>query len=331
MISPIKGTNDVEESTQSDIKKSRNRHLVIINQLRRKEDAWNARFHLQHIPEYNIFDDKHCETYKRMLVKKKSRKFVLKKEKKGYPSVESTSKPRSKIMDDGSSDGLKRPDSYDKPTDLRLRGIHPRDLQSRGQSRGDSMRRHTPILETLLKEKRALQEKLLGLWERLNTPLFHREAFLKCENAQNLKQTIEILKKEIEELEHNCSPIQLALRAVTARENCLKHLKTLMTKLDNKGDEGEKEPINEEESKQKASELLTHLRILSLNAVETILKWREYIQQTYYITRGVVKANQTILIPFLYNELNYLLKMKNDTRDLVDTPFTQILQLLFKE
>lgn len=95
--------------------------------------------------------------------------------------------------------------------DLRLRGIHPRDVQSRGQSRGDSVRRHTPILESLLKDKRALQEKLLSIWEKLNTPLFHREAFLKCENAQNLKQTIEILKREIEELDHNVSPIQVKI------------------------------------------------------------------------------------------------------------------------
>lgn len=64
-----------------------------------------------------------------MLVKKKSRKFVLKKEynvnpilslknvrKKVAPSVEYTGNPRSKIMDDASTDGLKRPESYDKPT-----------------------------------------------------------------------------------------------------------------------------------------------------------------------------------------------------------------------
>lgn len=36
MISPIKGAHEIEESSHSDIKKSRNRHLTIINQLRRK-------------------------------------------------------------------------------------------------------------------------------------------------------------------------------------------------------------------------------------------------------------------------------------------------------
>jgi len=85
----------------------------------------------------------------------------------------------------------------------------------------------------------------------------------------------------------------------------------LASKLQNHADNNnEKDVKTEEELKEKASELLTHVRILSLNAVETILKWREYIQQAYYITRGVVKANQTIIIPFLYNDVNYLLKVK---------------------
>jgi len=312
--------NEQESSTHSDVKRSRNRHLVIINQLRRKEDAWNGRFHLDNIPEYNCADDRHCETYKKMLVKKKSRKFVLKKEMKGQLALELTGKVRSKAVDDGNSETTqKRPESHDRPsTDLVLRAIHPRDIKSRDKTRAESMKRHTPLLESLLKEKRAQHEKLLEEWEKLNIPAFHRETFFRCENMQNIKQTTEIIKKEIEELENNCSPIQLALRAITARENCLKHLKGLIAKLDNKDQQGE-EPVNEEELKQKASELLTHLRILSLNAVETILKWREYIQQIYYITRGVVKANQTVLIPFLHQDVNYLIKMKNDTRDLGET------------
>lgn len=61
---------------------------------------------------------------------------------------------------------------------------------------------------------------------------------------------------------------------------------------------------------EKSSELLTHLRILSLNVVECILRWREYIQQAYYITRSIVKTNQTIMIPFMYEEINYLIKVK---------------------
>lgn len=73
------------------------------------------------------------------------------------------------------------------------------------------------------------------------------------------------------------------------------------------------EPTNDADAKkdiiEKSSELLTHLRILSLNVVECILRWREYIQQAYYITRSIVKTNQTIMIPFMYEEINYLIKV----------------------
>jgi len=328
MITPMKSPGEIEEQTShSDSKKSRNRHLVIINQLRKKEDTWDNRFYLQNIPEYKFNEDKHCETYKKILFKKKTRKFVLKKEIKGQtPNIGAV---RNKFEEEnGSEDHYKRPDTYGRPpVDVRLRGIHPNDMKSRQGGRGDSMRKHTPLTETLLKEKRIQEERLFTAWESQNIPIFHQEAFLKCENMQNLKQTIEIIKKEADEIEAHCSPIQLAIRAVTARENCLKQLKALIQKLETQNNhstaDAPTEPINEEELQQKASELLTHLRILSLNAVETILKWREYIQQTYYITRGVVKANQIIIIPFLHNEGNYLLKMKNDTKDLITTPLAK--------
>jgi len=321
MVSPMR-SGEMEESAHSDNKKFRNRHLVIINQLRKKEDTWDNRFYLDNIPEYNFIEDKHCETYKKILVKKKSRKFVLKKETKNHFQGD-MGVPRRRVIDESSIEPTyKRPESQDKQ-EFRVRGIYPNEMKSREKTRAESMRRYTPLTETLFREKRAQQEKLLSIWDRFNIPLFHRDTFLKCENTQNMKQTIEILKREIDELESNCSPIQLAIRAITARENCLKQLKSLASKLQNHFESQERDQGNEEEMKEKASELLTHVRILSLNAVETILKWREYIQQAYYITRGVVKANQTIIIPFLYNEINYLLKMKNDTRDLCESSLSR--------
>lgn len=146
-----------------------------------------------------------------------------------------------------------------------------------------------------------------------------REVFLKCENPIQLKQTIDIIKKEIDELEGNRSPVQVsayylidklknALRAVTARENCLRHLRDLTNKLQTDHDESSNQ-FDNEQFIEKASELLTHLRILSLNVVESILRWRDYIQQIYYISRGVVKTNQAIMIPFLLDETNYLIKV----------------------
>jgi hypothetical protein len=90
----------------------------------------------------------------------------------------------------------------------------------------------------------------------------------------------------------------------------LKQLRELIKKLQNELNEST-DQINHDQIVEKASELLTHLRILSLNVVESILRWRDYIQQIYYINRGVVKPNQAIMIPFIYNEVNYLIKVKN--------------------
>jgi hypothetical protein len=93
-----------------------------------------------------------------------------------------------------------------------------------------------------------------------------------------------------------------------ARENCLTQLKEMTTKLTEDGKNTENQ-IQHEKIIEKSSELLTHLRILSLNVVECILRWREYIQQIYYLTRSIVKTNQTIMIPFMFNDANYLIKV----------------------
>jgi hypothetical protein len=86
-------------------------------------------------------------------------------------------------------------------------------------------------------------------------------------------------------------------------------LRELIQKLQGKVDESSTQS-ELDQFIERASELLTHLRILSLNVVESILRWRDHIQQIYYINRGVVKTNQAILIPFLFDEINYLIKVK---------------------
>jgi len=332
VISPVRNTGEEEGMTQNEVKKSRNRHLVMINQLRRKEESWNDRFYLEHIPKYNCIQDRNCETYKKILVKKKNKQFLLKKESKGQTLLEFGG-PRKKLADESdiTACAAKRPESHDRPpVDIRLRGMYPNEMKSREKIRAESMKRSNNT-DNLLKEKKLSQERLLATWDRLNIPLFHREAFVKCENIQNLKQTVENIKKEIDEIETNCSSIQLAIKAVTARENCLKQLRAVIQKFyqSASGQEGADE-INEEELKQKSFELLTHLRLISLNVIETILKWREYIHQTFYSSRTAVKAVQLLSFPFIYNQSNYLTKMKTDTKDLAETPLSKFFNLSTK-
>lgn len=324
-LSPIRNYDEEEGMAHSEVKKSRNRHLVMINQLRKKEEAWDGRFYLEHIPKYNCIEDRNCETYKKILVKKRTKQFVVKKESKGQTLLEfgGSRKKQGDESDIAVPFAAKRPESHDRPpVDLRMRGMYPNQVQSREKLRAESMKRSNNT-DALLKEKKVLQERLLATWDRLNIPMFHREAFVKCENIQNLKQTVENMKREIDEIETNCSSVQLAIKAVTARENCLKQLRNVIHKFQQNEEGQEVEGFNEEEMKQKSFELLTHLRLISLNVIENILKWREYIHQTFYSAKTNVKAVQLIVIPFIFNQSNYLIKMKTDTKDLVDTPLSK--------
>ena len=93
---------------------------------------------------------------------------------------------------------------------------------------------------------------------------------------------------------------------MTARENCLKQLRTVIQQTTQSADQ---ETVNEEEFKQKAQELLIHLRLISLNVIESITRWREYIHNTYYSSRTPVKAAHINPIPFIYNQSNYFNKV----------------------
>ena len=47
--------------------KTKSRQLILVNKLRKKEDEWDQRFVLNHIPEYDPLIDRHCESIGIML------------------------------------------------------------------------------------------------------------------------------------------------------------------------------------------------------------------------------------------------------------------------
>jgi hypothetical protein len=42
--------------------RTKSRQLMMVNGLRKKEEKWDSRFYLQHIPNYDPLDDRHCES-----------------------------------------------------------------------------------------------------------------------------------------------------------------------------------------------------------------------------------------------------------------------------
>jgi deoxyribodipyrimidine photolyase-like uncharacterized protein len=64
---------------------------------------------------------------------------------------------------------------------------------------------------------------------------------------------------------------------------------------------------------EQISELITHIRILSLNCVEQIIKWREYLNNIYNMNHiQFAPTGRVITIPYIYQSNNYILKIKTD-------------------
>lgn len=52
---------------------SKSRHLVVLNNLKKREEKWDGRFYLEHIPKYNVFSDKHSQNFQYVLMKQQKR------------------------------------------------------------------------------------------------------------------------------------------------------------------------------------------------------------------------------------------------------------------
>ncbi|CAD8091819.1 unnamed protein product [Paramecium sonneborni] len=140
--------------------------------------------------------------------------------------------------------------------------------------------------------------KLLEMQDHYNIPEFHRQLFLMC--LQTLPKNNQAIQFEIEEMQQKKSHIQLCMQAVEAREKCLTFLiNHIQQLLDYPGDE---------QLLQKSAELITHLRILSINVVEQILGWRQYLMK--FLVN--IHSEESISLPYTYQRENYLIKMRKD-------------------
>lgn len=157
---------------------------------------------------------------------------------------------------------------------------------------------------------RNMRDELVKLWEKNNVPEHHREIFdICCKNA-SLQRLHEIISIEIEEIQSKKSSVLACIKAITAREGCLGHLKHAEKSI--KASLEDQENIdneNFEELISKSSELLTHLRMLSLNVVECINKWKENFSYLFLLANSAYIKQGALFLPYLYNHENYLLKV----------------------
>ncbi|CAK76987.1 unnamed protein product (macronuclear) [Paramecium tetraurelia] len=158
--------------------------------------------------------------------------------------------------------------------------------------------------------------KLIEIQDYYNIPEFHRQLFLMC--LQTLPKNNQAIQFEIEEMQQKKSHIQLCMQAVEAREKCLAFLINHIHQIqDNPGDE---------QLLQKSAELITHLRILSINVVEQILGWRQYLMK--FLVN--IHSHESISLPYLYLRENYLIKMRKDIQYITNSILSNYYQFSIK-
>lgn len=210
----------------------------------------------------------------------------------------------------------------------RKKSVHS---QSRSNTRGGSQsrgRRHHlisnrggPVITDEIVDY--LDSELARLWREKSIDEFHQETFLAAVTGMPRDFSAPMIAREIENLKKNHGSIQHLQRAILAREECLTDLEKSKEKIE---DAISKENYDEDGGllvdgfplEEDLMDSLCHqihaLRLLSLNVVDCIVKWRESILYAYSIKKQDVKVS------YIYKDENYLTKMKSDTKWLGDSP-----------
>lgn len=198
--------------------------------------------------------------------------------------------------------------SHEKPLNFKL--PHLAVPSSRGSNLDTSITAEASE-EAISNVKAVLQ----ALWNSKNVPIELQEVF--NENVWGLPRhkALTIATREIDDLKHNRSALQSAIRSVIAREESLESIYEMNKYL---------EAVNGWEKMKdvqlECAELLHAHRILTINAVESIEKWRELIRSSAMVNNG----KGSIHVKFVWKKENYLLKMRNDLDFLVLSEFNKV-------
>ena len=168
-------------------------------------------------------------------------------------------------------------------------------------------------------------------------PDYHRTVFLDCIYGLKPHQYSPIIVKEIEDLQQEKAPIQNTIRAIIARESCISQimeLEKVLKETDEKNMQLQNlgvQPVSGQHQQShfqlldECLNILHSLRMLSLHVVKCIIEWRKQLIYNFLLTNqpqgqqgtGVPPQRNNLKkfknIPFIWENQNYLLKMKSDT------------------
>ena len=154
--------------------------------------------------------------------------------------------------------------------------------------------------------------RLEELWQANDIPEAQRAPFRECVKSMDEDPAKELVGREILDFEKNKANVELALRSVAAREESLKSLKEMQVFLQNSPDWDKVKEVQLE-----AAELLHAHRMLTLNCVENIIKWRNQLSSAVHLS--------PFNFPFMWEGENYLLKLKDDLDFLRASEYAKVL------
>ena len=315
--------------TRSQQRSKKDRKVVRSRSPAQQPDDWDARFIHQPMPEYNPLADRHCEAYRNMLEKQhrgpknaKGRAAAVMAPGGIRARRRNLGIDKDSVASNSIEDRSRKPTIDEHAANSNAPSHVPRQnrqtsKKSRGQSHARKFRGAVITDEIVL----YLQQELRKCWEAYGIDEYHRSIFNEHLQGMSAEDFSPIIAKEIEDFGREKAAVQLANTGIVAREECIKHVTALEGALHDDG--------VPQEALTEAVNLLHSLRMLSLNVVECIVKWREQL----LCMKAQVNPENTkspAAIPFLWRGENYLTKMKSDTLFLAESAYSRVFNFSAK-
>ena len=144
-------------------------------------------------------------------------------------------------------------------------------------------------------------EDLESLWENHGLPEGIRQIYRNSMNKLSISQLKSFLKQEIFELENGSSLILICLQNILAREESIDSLNTLHSNLLRT-----KNWTYIDEIKAECAEMLSAYRMLTINLVEKLLEWKDFMSSELQTSDVDIEYSGEIYLHRIYHDMSFL-------------------------
>jgi hypothetical protein len=152
----------------------------------------------------------------------------------------------------------------------------------------------------------SLKLQLRQSWEEHEVPKELQACFESCVYRLSRRKAAAFISKEMLHLHEKSATVLAAIQAVQLREASMNILREIVAHVDHSSD------AELQQALPACAETLETHRMLSLNAVDTIVKWREGLVYALLINNTPESYRLAKQVAFTWKGTNYLVKMKTD-------------------